>query len=184
MSNKLAILLSAVIAFSFAAIGMNYILQDDTDEKISNIDRLDLKYSNLGKIETKEKIENVSNQVVAAPVSNYTAKVSNVKAINSVSGNKEQWMSEAGIPQSDWTYVDYIVTKESHWDPCAYNPSKSDCNATPTTACGLVQALPCSKLGSDWSNPVVALKWQLSYVTGTYGGYAGAYSFWVANGWY
>jgi len=91
-------------------------------------------------------------------------------------GTKEQWMSAAGIPQSDWQYVDYIVNKESSWNPSATNPNGG--------ACGLVQALPCSKLGPNWSDPVHALKWQLEYVTARYGGYAGAYSFWLANHWY
>lgn len=91
-------------------------------------------------------------------------------------GTKEQWMAAAGIPKSDWRYVDYIVSRESEWNPSAVNSSSG--------ACGLVQALPCSKLGSSWSNPVHALKWQYKYVNERYGGYSGARSFWVANRWY
>lgn len=85
-------------------------------------------------------------------------------------------MTQAGIPQSDWTYVDYIVSHESSWNPSSVNPSSG--------SCGLAQALPCSKLGPNWSDPVVALKWQYEYVKGRYGGYAGAYAFWLANRWY
>lgn len=92
------------------------------------------------------------------------------------SGSKQQWMSQAGIPESQWQYVDYIVSKESSWNPNAVNPNGG--------ACGLVQALPCSKLGTNWNDPVTALKWQHNYVNARYGGYAGAYSFWVANHWY
>ena len=91
-------------------------------------------------------------------------------------GTKYDWMRAAGIPEDQWQYVDYIVTKESGWNPNARNPSSG--------ACGLVQAYPCSKLGPNWNDPVVALRWQYNYVKGRYGGYAGAYKFWRANHWY
>lgn len=91
-------------------------------------------------------------------------------------GTKEQWMAQAGIPNSEWKYVDYIVSKESGWNPNAVNKSSG--------ACGLVQSLPCSKLGTNWRNPVHALIWQKNYVKARYGGYAQAYAFWVANHWY
>ena len=91
-------------------------------------------------------------------------------------GTKYDWMRAAGIPEDQWQYVDYIVTKESGWNPNAKNPSSG--------ACGLAQAYPCSKLGPNWNDPVVALRWQYNYVNGRYGGYAGAYKFWRANRWY
>ena len=101
-------------------------------------------------------------------------------------GTKEQWVAQAGIPQSEWQYVDYIVRKESGWDPCAYNPSQSDCSANPSSACGLAQSLPCGKQSKygHWTDPVANLKWQYEYVTGRYGGYAQAYNFWTVNHWY
>ena len=92
------------------------------------------------------------------------------------SGGKYDWMRAAGIPESQWQYVDYIVSRESGWNPRARNRSSG--------ACGLVQALPCSKLGANWADPVHALRWQYSYVKSRYGGYAGAYSFWQRNHWY
>lgn len=91
-------------------------------------------------------------------------------------GNKEAWMAAAGIPQSDWWAVDHIVSRESSWNPNAVNPNGG--------ACGLAQALPCSKMGPNWSDPVVALKWQYNYVTQRYGGYPQAVAFWNANHWY
>ncbi|MDR2336551.1 MAG: ubiquitin-like domain-containing protein [Candidatus Nomurabacteria bacterium] len=92
------------------------------------------------------------------------------------STEKNKWLKASGIPEEDWGYVDYIVTKESTWRPDAVNKSSG--------ACGLVQALPCSKLGANWSDPVVALKWQHNYVTERYGGYRQAYEFWLKNKWY
>ncbi|MDY6143789.1 MAG: G5 domain-containing protein [Arcanobacterium sp.] len=93
-----------------------------------------------------------------------------------VSGSKADWMRAAGIPESQWGYVDYIVSKESSWNPNAVNPSSG--------ACGLAQALPCSKMGGNWNDPVVALRWQYGYVNSRYGGYAGAVAHSKATGWY
>lgn len=103
-----------------------------------------------------------------------------------VSGDKASWLAASGIPKSDWGYVDMIVSRESGWDPCAFNPGLSDCNANPASACGLAQSLPCGKQSKygHWTDPVANLKWQHEYVKGRYGGYAGAVAFWNANHWY
>lgn len=93
-----------------------------------------------------------------------------------ITGNKESWLRASGIPESEWWAVDYIVSRESSWRPDAVNASSG--------ACGLVQSLPCSKLGPNWSDPVVALKWQYNYVNARYGGYAQAVAFWKINHWY
>lgn len=90
-------------------------------------------------------------------------------------GSKEQWMSAAGIAAGDWGYVDYIVSRESGWNPNATNPSSG--------ACGLVQVYPCSKL-ADARNPVVNLSWANGYAIGRYGSWAQAYSFWTRNHWW
>ncbi|WP_344819968.1 transglycosylase SLT domain-containing protein [Microbacterium soli] len=91
-------------------------------------------------------------------------------------GSKEEWMSAAGIAQGDWAYVDYIVSRESGWNPNATNSSSG--------ACGLVQALPCSKVPGNGYNPVDNLRWGSGYATGRYGGWAGAYAFWTRNHWW
>lgn len=104
------------------------------------------------------------------------ASATTLRATSPVSGDKYTWMVQAGIPESDHTYVNFIVQKESSWNPNAVNRSSG--------ACGLAQALPCSKIGDNWNNPVVALKWQHNYVTKRYGGYQQAYNFWISNGWY
>lgn len=96
--------------------------------------------------------------------------------VSNIGGSKQDWMTAAGIPQDQWVYVDYIVSRESGWNPNAVNPYSG--------ACGLAQALPCSKVGAGATNPIVALQWQYGYVNARYGGYAGAYDFWVTNHWY
>jgi len=88
----------------------------------------------------------------------------------SPNGSHEDWMRAAGISDSDFAYVDYIVSHESGWNPNSVNKSSG--------ACGLPQAYPCSKLGPNWNNPVVALSWMNGYVS-RYGGWAGAYQHWI-----
>jgi hypothetical protein len=89
---------------------------------------------------------------------------------------KVEWLTAAGVPEADWGYADFIIFKESSWNPDAVNRRSG--------ACGLVQALPCSKLGENWNDPVTAIRWQYNYVTKRYGGYAGAYRFWQTHKWY
>ncbi|EPH02328.1 hypothetical protein HMPREF1531_01634 [Propionibacterium sp. oral taxon 192 str. F0372] len=94
----------------------------------------------------------------------------------SASGSKKDWMEAAGIAQSDWDAVDKLITRESTWNPNAVNASSG--------ACGLVQALPCSKLGPNWNDPIVALKWGDNYVKTVYGGWQQALAHSNATGWY
>lgn len=91
-------------------------------------------------------------------------------------GAPAEWMAAAGIPESDWGYVDYIVSHESGWNPNATNRSSG--------ACGLVQALPCSKVPGNGYNPVDNLRWGSGYASSRYGGWAGAYAFWSKNHWW
>ena len=73
-------------------------------------------------------------------------------------------------------YVDYIVSRESGWNPNATNRSSG--------ACGLVQALPCSKVPGNGYDPVDNLRWATGYAVGRYGSWAGAYAFWTSNHWW
>lgn len=91
-------------------------------------------------------------------------------------GSAAEWMAAAGIAESDWGYVDYIVSRESGWNPNATNSSSG--------ACGLVQALPCSKVPGNGYDPVDNLRWANGYATGRYGSWASAYAFWTANHWW
>ncbi|MFS0893609.1 transglycosylase SLT domain-containing protein [Microbacterium sp. 179-I 3D3 NHS] len=91
-------------------------------------------------------------------------------------GAPAEWMAAAGIAESDWGYVDYIVSKESGWNPNATNRSSG--------ACGLVQALPCSKVPGNGYDPVDNLRWASGYATGRYGSWAGAHAFWTRNHWW
>lgn len=94
---------------------------------------------------------------------------------SAISGTKEDWLRAAGIDPSDWDSVDYIISRESSWRPDAVNP---------IGACGLPQALPCSKLGDNWSDPVHALEWANTYALSRYGSWAAAEIAWRLQNWW
>lgn len=135
------------------------------------------------KIEAKAKLALAAEKASNTLTGSTTVSAAPQRAIT---GNKQSWLAASGIPQSEWGYVDQIVSRESGWNPCAYNPGQSDCNANPSSACGLAQSLPCGKQSKygHWTDPVANLKWQYEYVKGRYGGYAQAVAFWNANHWY
>ncbi len=91
-------------------------------------------------------------------------------------GAPAEWMSAAGIDPADWGYVDYIVSRESGWNPNAVNSSSG--------ASGLVQALPCGKVPGNCFDPVDNLRWANGYANGRYGSWAQAYAFWTSNHWW
>jgi soluble lytic murein transglycosylase-like protein len=114
-------------------------------------------------VDTTSIAPTVTPQPPPPPVKKYT-------------GTKYEWLAQAGVPETDWQYADYIVSKESSWNPNAVNRSSG--------ACSLAQSLPCSKIKGDWRDPVNALKWQYNYVKSRYGSYYQAYQFWRVNHWY
>lgn len=100
--------------------------------------------------------------------------------VKPVTGSKQDWMTQAGIPSSEWSAVDYIVTKESGWRPHATNKSSG--------AYGLCQSLPASKMataGADYrTNPVTQLKWCTQYAKSRYGGWIAAMAAWKRQNWW
>lgn len=94
-------------------------------------------------------------------------------------GSHMHWLKQAGIPASQYSAYNYIISHESGWNPKATNSGSG--------AYGLPQALPGSKMasaGSDWkTNPITQIKWMKKYV-GRYGGIEGAQKFWESHHWY
>lgn len=115
----------------------------------------------------------------SADESAFSSDAAVVPAFNP-SGSKADWMRAAGISDSDFGYVDYIISHESGWDYRAVNRSSG--------AYGLPQSLPAGKLasaGADWrDNPVTQLRWAHNYAVGRYGSWGGAYRFWTVNHWW
>jgi uncharacterized protein YabE (DUF348 family) len=92
------------------------------------------------------------------------------------SGSKTEWLAASAIPQEAWGAADFIVSQESGWNPNAVNPSSG--------ACGLAQALPCSKVPGNPYDPVNSLNWMNGYVMGRYGSWEAAVEFKKSRGWY
>jgi resuscitation-promoting factor RpfB len=91
-------------------------------------------------------------------------------------GTKTDWLAASAIPEENWGAADAIVSQESGWNPNAVNPSSG--------ACGLAQALPCSKVPGNPYDPVNSLNWMHGYVVGRYGGWEEALAFKREKGWY
>jgi hypothetical protein len=136
--------------------------------------------------EQKEKLARaaeISQQASAKSVpAQVPAKSVTAQApVRPVSSNKQDLMAQAGIPQSDWSYVDSIISRESGWRHTIWN-------STGSGAYGLCQALPGAKMasaGADWqTNPVTQLRWCHGYAIGRYKSWAAAHSFWNANHWW
>jgi len=80
---------------------------------------------------------------------------------------------------AQWDAVDYIVSRESSWNPLARNPSSG--------AFGLFQFLGSTKdqyLPDENPNPLIQGQAGARYISDRYGDPLGARSFWEANHWY
>ncbi len=86
-----------------------------------------------------------------------------------------------GLPQSEFTCLDDIATRESGWTWSATSHSVPP-------AYGIPQSMPGSKMaasGPDWqTNPVTQIDWMLNYVKAVYGTPCGAWTWWQAHSWY
>ena len=97
-----------------------------------------------------------------------------------VTGTCGEWMTAAGVPSS--SSATYLIGRESGCNPNSVNRSSG--------ACGIGQALPCSKMGpvnSDGTSslsPVDQMRWMNNYVLNRYGSWEAAASHHQARGWY
>lgn len=89
-------------------------------------------------------------------------------------------LPDHGWSRSQFSCLEKLWTKESHWKVSADNPT--------STAYGIPQALPGNRMaayGSDWrTNPIVQIKWGLDYIEATYGSPCKAWSHSQNSGWY
>lgn len=93
----------------------------------------------------------------------------------SVDSSHSDLLAAAGIDPSQWASAEWLVDRESGWNPTAYNTEG---------ACSLVQSLPCSKIPGDWTDPVTALTWGQSYVLARYGSWDAALAHSLAYNYY
>lgn len=108
------------------------------------------------------------------------AKNSEAKQFSDGRAAFDQIADDYGLSAEEKQMWEYIIVRESGFDPYATNPSSG--------AYGIPQALPGGKMasaGADWqTNPYTQLKWMYSYMEWRYGSISGAYTFWQANHWY
>lgn len=83
-------------------------------------------------------------------------------------------MVDKAFGAGEFKAFDAIVHKESTWNPEAVNPSSG--------ACGLPQALPCSKIKDK--SPEGQVKWMIDYIADRYGTPSNAWRIWQTQGWY
>ncbi len=110
-----------------------------------------------------------------------------------LTGSKSDWLIAAGVSPADYAAADFIISRESGWCPTKWQGEYGGCpeyHGTPTSAgvgYGLCQSTPGWKMasaGADWAvNPVTQLRWCTDYAS-RYGGWQGAYEFWVTNHWW
>lgn len=76
----------------------------------------------------------------------------------------------------DWVSAVELVCRESSFNPQAINRSSG--------ACGLPQALPCTKMNCSLDDIDCQLNWQKEYIANRYGTVTKALEFHSENGWY
>ncbi|MEK7096296.1 MAG: G5 domain-containing protein [Patescibacteria group bacterium] len=136
----------------------------------------------------KEISRQILHEVILQdPVPQITARGSTV----AIASDKTGIMATAGIAPGDYAYANYIISRESGWCYTKWQGEYGGCPAyhgAPSSAgvgYGLCQATPGYKMasaGSDWaSNPVTQLRWCSGYARDRYGGWGGAYNFWLSR---
>lgn len=148
--------------------------QSNLNSQLKEQEAQDLK-DKIDKLEADLQARN-AEKVRLATLAQQKAQAAPSKPVSRVTGTKAEWLAASKINPSDFTYVDYIIGRESGWNPNATNSSSG--------AHGLPQALPYSKTGCGWTDAVCQLNWADNYAKSRYGSWAGAYSFWLQKHWW
>jgi hypothetical protein len=93
---------------------------------------------------------------------------------------KAMMEAEYGWGEEQYTCLNRLWTKESHWNYQARNPRSG--------AHGIAQALPATKMdkvGTDWrTNPVTQIRWGLLYISERYDSPCAAWNKWRRSNYY
>lgn len=134
----------------------------------------------------------IQEVIVQQPVSEVIARGQAVQ----IPSDKEGLMRSAGIAESDFQYVYFIINHENGlWCPTRYQGTNGcpayyvekfpGAETDPYTGYGLCQSTPGIKMataGEDWrTNAVTQLKWCSSYAARRHGGWYGAYNYWISH---
>ena len=107
-----------------------------------------------------------------------TPKIDKIRRYNNYS-HKPDYMniiSELQMLYFNWEDAADLNSYENGFNPMAVNPSSG--------ACGLTQALPCSKMDCELGDIKCDLKFQRDYIARRYGTVSKALEFWYINNWY
>lgn len=130
------------------------------------------------KMENGEEVSRREIQSVTSKEPQKQIEVIGIK-INLPSGSHEDWMNSAGIPASDYGYVNFIFSRESGWRPNAANPSGKYVGLGQTSPTNLSGACP------NWqSDPICQIRFFDGYAKNRYGSWASAYDFWTSHNWW
>ncbi len=120
----------------------------------------------------------IQEVVTAQPTRTLVAKGTKVPIVT-VTGDRAEVMSAAGIAESEQYYADYVISHESGWRLTARNSGG---------CLGLGQSCPGSKLinacPSYDSDAICQLQFFDGYAQSRYNGWYGAYQFWLVNHWW
>lgn len=112
---------------------------------------------------------------VSDPVTRIVAKGNTTN----IPGDKQAVMAAAGIGPSDYMYVDYIFSRESHWNAAVISANGKYAGLGQTNPATLAGACP------NWQNdPVCQTRFFSGYAERRYGSWANAYSTWQSKGWW
>ena len=92
-------------------------------------------------------------------------------------GSHQDWMAAAGIAESDYGYVNLVITGESTWNPAAVSPNGY-------YGLGQTNLKAISSACPNWqSDPICQLRFFSGYAN-RYGGWEGSAKFWSVNRWW
>lgn len=150
-------------------------LHDKTEELQKTNTQTEKQLEDQRKLEEQLRNEIKNLQAAKAEKARLAALASSPKAFAEepvkTSGSCVDWMAAAGIPDMYSTHK--LIINESGCNPNAVNPDSG--------ACGIPQALPCSKIAHCGVEPVCQLQWMDQYVKGRYGSWDGALAAWNAR---
>jgi len=127
----------------------------------------------------KEVSRKVIQEVIATePVTKVVLRGTKVEAALVLGGDKTDVLLAAGVSADQAPYADFVIAHESGWRLGARNASG---------CLGLGQACPGSKLINACPNYGTDAICQIQFFSGyanKYGGWRGAYNFWIVNHWW
>lgn len=127
-----------------------------------------------------EKEAQITAQKEAAKKRAEVIARSTPKRVDFVAKGDVQKLAEQKVDQtwgdSQWSAFNIIVQKESGWVVGNKNRHSG--------ACGLGQALPCSKMGSAYGNAAGEIDWTINYISNRYGTPSIALAHHRSYGWY